>query len=117
MHYRLELTKVCFWVHLGASAQEQFEPQPVYVDITLIFKEKPRATTTDKLEDTVCYATLIKGLRDHVKDQTFSLIECFHNTLALYLTQQGHSFELAVHKVRVPIPGVERVTFRCGSSL
>lgn len=109
-HY-LHLSDIELWVHLGAGASERVLAQPVCLNLMVRFAHAPKATQTDRLEDTVCYATLVTQLRAHVGSKSFCLIEHLHYFISLWLIAQGYTFDLAVTKMRPPLEGIGSVTF------
>lgn len=62
-------------VYLGWSSSERRIKQVISLDITIHFLSLPKACITDKLNDTVCYSTLIQKIRDHLVGKKFNLIE------------------------------------------
>lgn len=62
-------------VRLGWGAEERSEPQGVSFDVELRFAELPRASFTDDLGDTVCYAGVAAALREVCARGEYRLIE------------------------------------------
>ncbi|OGT38097.1 MAG: hypothetical protein A3F12_03160 [Gammaproteobacteria bacterium RIFCSPHIGHO2_12_FULL_38_14] len=62
-------------VLLGWAAIERQKTQTVVLDLAIHFLKPPEAVATDKLEDTVCYALLVKHIRDSLSEKKFHLIE------------------------------------------
>lgn len=62
-------------VFLGWPDVERATAQIVLLDMDIHFAEAPKACLTDQLGDTICYATLLQSLREHVALQSFRLVE------------------------------------------
>ena len=75
MPAELLLPRLDLPVHLGVTAEERAAAQTVRVAIELAFMNPPEATTTDRLADTVDYASLSARLRATAAGQPFHLIE------------------------------------------
>ena len=74
MQQQLILNDIRFAIRLGWIPEEQAVPQTVRWDIVLRFEHNP-SVQSDELTQTVCYASLIAGLKQHLQAQTFKLIE------------------------------------------
>jgi len=72
---KLIIADLRLWVHLGWGEEEKLYPQMVSIDIEVIFKNPPKAITTDYLEDTICYAQLVQKVREVCAGGRFNLIE------------------------------------------
>jgi FolB domain-containing protein len=62
-------------VTLGWTAAERRQKQTVSVEIAIQRATPPRSCKTDRLNDTVCYAALIRYLQKSVADREFHLLE------------------------------------------
>jgi dihydroneopterin aldolase len=62
-------------VFLGVPDEERSALQSVYVDIQLQFSKPPLACETDRIGDTICYATLVEVLEKNIGEKNFHLIE------------------------------------------
>lgn len=83
-------------VFLGWQQTERLQEQTVIVDLNLRFIEPPRACASDKLEDTYCYDSLVKKLKDSFAQRKFHLLE--HLAQAIYqLIKQSVSAETKVN--------------------
>lgn len=71
-------------VYLGWPDQEQHEAQVVHLDVDIWFPKPPLACDTDKLEDTICYATLVDSIQNFLGKKKFRLIE--------HLCKEIHTF-------------------------
>jgi dihydroneopterin aldolase len=74
-YYKLLISDLRIWLRLGYKEEERFYPQLVSFNIELIFKFPPVATTTDKLEDTVCYLEIVQNVKNLCQSKEFCLIE------------------------------------------
>ncbi|WP_410956476.1 dihydroneopterin aldolase [Rickettsia koreansis] len=63
------------WVHLGCSTQEKHHAQPVKINIKLFLLTSPLATVTDNINDTVCYAEIVRLVQKLSQENHFNLIE------------------------------------------
>src|SRR3990167_836386 len=77
--YNLELP-----VYLGWPKNERLRKQIISLYIHIQLSPPPRACTTDKLEDTICYSNMINKIRDHLAKKKFNLIE--HVSYEIYQT-------------------------------
>ncbi len=106
----LTISDLRLWVHLGCSEEEKYHPQLVRVDLTLSFPTPPLAMTTDRLEETVCYAQIVHHLQEAVEEKRFNLIEHLTHTLydvvRDYLGEHDVSLKICVNKMAPPVPGV-----------
>ena len=102
----LRLDNLRLMVHLGCTAQERNDLQPVDINIWLKFAKSPKACTSDSLVDTICYDKLSQNLKATVRNKNFCLIE--HLTQVLYdevKSQVGSiaQIRLRVQKIRTPV--------------
>jgi len=74
-HHALFIRDLSFFVHLGWSPEERRSLQEVRISIELRFRAAPRATNTDKLDDTICYDAINKALSQHFFSKEYALIE------------------------------------------
>src|SRR5690606_18212430 len=71
----LRVHRLALEVRLGCSEAERAVPQSVELDATIRFAEPPAGCTSDRLEDTVCYAELATVAREIVSAREFRLVE------------------------------------------
>jgi dihydroneopterin aldolase len=122
----LTLQDLVLTVHLGCTAEERALPQEVRVKLELRFPTGPMtlpitlpvALSSDKLEDTICYAKISYAIIKHCEAREYHLIERMAAEIYL-LTREisGPEIELdiTVHKVRPPVDQLRGGTFfRCG---
>jgi dihydroneopterin aldolase len=110
-HPELTIRGISLPVRLGCSADERLDPQPVEVDLTIRFETPPRGMVTDRLEDTVCYDTLVCAIKEVVSDREFSLVEHLANEIFTSLrnvVESEHQLQVTVRKVSPPIPEITK---------
>lgn len=93
-------------VRLGCSAEERATPQPVDLDLALRFCGLPAACSTDRLEDTVCYAELIEAARKICAGREFNLVERLAHELFTHLrplVPEDAELWLRATKLRPPV--------------
>ncbi len=110
-HPELTIRGIALPVRIGCSADERRDPQPVEIDLTIRFDAPPRGMVTDRLEDTVCYDTLVTAIKDVVSAREFSLIEYLANEILTSLRKvvgSEHELRVTVRKVSPPIPEITK---------
>jgi len=75
MQNTLVLKNLQMPVMLGWSSAERRQSQTVSVEITLQRITPPAGCRTDHLRDTVCYAALVKHLKEGISGREFHLLE------------------------------------------
>ena len=118
MHkYALILEDLKLKLHIGVTATERNKKQTVLLQIKIIFSKPPLACKTGKISDTVCYATLIKKIKNFCKNKEFLLIEEFGMQLLLFIKKNipnNCKLHLCVAKQR-PLPELSRSVFEIKS--
>jgi 7,8-dihydroneopterin aldolase/epimerase/oxygenase len=118
--YQLSITNLQLWVHLGCSAEEKAQPQPIRIDIQIAFDQPPKGSETDQLEDTICYQMLSDQIKILVEKKTFNLIEylarsiynTIYESLLKYINTKFH-LSVIVTKLAPPIPNIlDGVSFK-----
>lgn len=72
---KLQIRDVELNVNLGWRKKERSQEQRVLLTIDICFPKPPIACSTDKLADTICYATLIQRIREQLGEKHFHLVE------------------------------------------
>jgi dihydroneopterin aldolase len=115
---KLIIADLRLWVHLGCGEEEKLHPQMVSIDIEVIFKNPPKAVTTDYLEDTICYAQLVQKVKEVCAGGRFNLIERLvgdiHAAIQSHTASHKHlveSINVTVCKVSPPVPDVHGGVF------
>lgn len=73
--FKLSISDLRIWVHLGCTDQEKFHAQLVSFTIDLVFKAPPKAIASDRLEDTACYFKIVQDIKSLCQRTPFNLIE------------------------------------------
>jgi dihydroneopterin aldolase len=115
----LSINQLNLDVHLGWSKEEIITKQTVLVDIDIFFPTPPKACSSDKLEDTVCYSTLISTIETHLAEKQFKLIE--HLSYDIYHVTKSYlppELNVTIHLIKhPPIEGFTgRVRFSYGDT-
>jgi dihydroneopterin aldolase len=110
----MEISEVSLQVHLGVSETERAVAQEVRLSMDLYWAEAPVACQTDKIEDALCYATLIASCQDIVENTSFATIEHlahrFYQRLREVVPPTVRPV-LRLHKVRPPVEGLRGGVF------
>jgi dihydroneopterin aldolase len=82
------------------------------MNIKIIFHRLPKACMTGQLEDTICYAALVQGIKAFCSDKAFNLLEHLGYELYQWIKQsvKGADIELQIKK-NPPIEGLEQSIF------
>lgn len=116
--FALRLADLRLEVNLGCTEAERARRQEVRVTVELRFSEAPAGMTSDRLEETVCYAELSQKIVQHCERREYHLIERLGAEIyALVRELAGGRATIGVsaHKVRPPVERLEGGTFfRCG---
>jgi dihydroneopterin aldolase len=94
------------WVNLGTTPAERSQPQEVEFEVRVRFAEEPPATSTDRVEDTICYGSLCTTLETTARAKPYHLIESLGRAVFDALKPclaPGDRLEVTVHKLRPPI--------------
>ena len=110
-HSELTIRGIALPIRLGCLSDERLNPQPVEIDVTIRFETPPPGMVTDRLEDTVCYDSLLGAIKEAVSDREFSLVE--HLTNEIYtalkrIVESRHELRVTVRKVSPPIPEITK---------
>ena len=116
--FSLRLEDLQLAVRLGCTEKERACPQEVRIAVELRFPSAPVALSSDRLEDTVCYAKISDAIIKHCESREYLLIEKMAADIYL-LTREFSGSEIGigitVHKVRPPVSRLKGGTFfRCG---
>jgi 7,8-dihydroneopterin aldolase/epimerase/oxygenase len=101
----IQLTGIRCYGYTGYLVEEQFLGQWFEVDLRLHI-DLAAAGSSDRIEDTLDYRSIISEVKNIVSSQKFALVEKLAATLVE--TVLNHSLvqkvELKLHKVAAPIP-------------
>ena len=107
-------------VKLGWTEEERSHEQLISIDVTIQFAEPPKACTTDLLNDTHCYDSLVTAIKTSINDREFRLLE--YLGYALYQTIKPHFSPdtlIQIHITKKPaiLNLTKGVTFSYGDAL
>ncbi len=88
MKSQITLLELKLDVFLGWPDAERIKKQRVYVDIEINFSEPPLGCVTDNLQDTFCYAELVKTIQAAVDTREFHLVEYLGHEIYHVVKQQ-----------------------------
>jgi dihydroneopterin aldolase len=74
-HCHLTINALELSIHLGWPTAERRALQRIFLDVEIRYPTPPKACQTDKLEDTVCYDSLIRTIKEKLNDRHFHLVE------------------------------------------
>jgi dihydroneopterin aldolase len=97
--------------------EERSRTQEVRFDLVLEFHEHPRATESDRIDDTICYDELTQVIGRVCEQKSYHLIEHLGQVAYDALKERaiGADLLLQVTKLKPPIPGLMGgVTFSLG---
>jgi dihydroneopterin aldolase len=107
----LKISELALSVHIGCTPEERAKSQEVRISFQIKPDRLPEACTSDKLEETICYETLIASIHRLVPSQAqFNTVEklgydCFQS-LKKALPREARLF-LSIHKVNPPIDSLK----------
>lgn len=106
-------------VHLGWPKEERLNKQTIWIDIHIQFKKTLSACYTDDLSDTLCYQTLLEGLKERIVCKEFRLIEHLAYTVYQDIKKQiafEHILNITLSKKPSILNSIEKVSFSFGDS-
>lgn len=96
-------------IHIGWTDNERLHPQSIFLDIELRFPKTPKACETDQLEDTVCYDSMIRTIREKTHQRHFKLVE--HLASEIYRIVQTGLPEKTLAKIKIKkMPAISGLT-------
>lgn len=75
MYRQLDINGYVTYFVLGCNKEEKLDKRKVLIDISLRFKDSQISCKTDKLEDTICYNSLLQFIESKLNGMEFNLIE------------------------------------------
>jgi dihydroneopterin aldolase len=106
-------------VHLGVTPEEQATAQNVDFHVQIRFQIPPSAIFSDRIEDTLNYAEVCTTLLKVASARPYHLIESLAYTAFESLRElvgSQNRYEVTVHKLNPPIPGLrDGVRFTYGN--
>jgi dihydroneopterin aldolase len=103
---------------LGVEAVEREKPQPLELDLELKL-DLSEASTSDRLEDTVDYKTLVDEVTEIVSSTTFSLVEALAQRIAdsIMIRPRVEAVTVSIAKLALSLgPELDRVRVRVSRS-
>jgi dihydroneopterin aldolase len=88
----LTINDLSLKVKLGWPDNERKESQTVSLDVKIKFSHLPIACQTDRLEDTLCYSSLVDSIHVGLQNKSFHLIEYLSHEI--YLIIKNPFFEI-----------------------
>ena len=110
LHSNLVLPGVRCRAHIGLSEEERAEAQWVVVDLALSFTSPPAATHSDRIDDTVDYATLTATVVKVCTSRPYVLLERLAQALYSELRETLRAetgLWLEASKLRAPLAELE----------
>jgi dihydroneopterin aldolase len=89
----------------GVGELERQTPQPFELDLDVVL-DTSMAASSDEVEDTVDYKTLLDGASHVVTDSSFRLLETLAHAVAdsLLADERVEQVTVSVRKLRPPVP-------------
>jgi len=113
---KLILKNLTLSIHLGHTAQEWEQPQPIILNAIIKFHKLPLACKTDQLTDSVCYKELSEVISEFCTSKQFNLLEYLGYQLYKFIKNrlpQNISLWLSVAKI-APIANLQNSIFSIG---
>ncbi|MEM6338374.1 MAG: dihydroneopterin aldolase [Pseudomonadota bacterium] len=73
--WKLNISDLRLWVHLGCSEQEKHHPQCVSFNVSITSSSNLKATYSDNLDDVFCYSKATKLIKKSISKKRYNLIE------------------------------------------
>lgn len=96
-------------VFLGWEEYERSQLQEISISLELEFKETPLAYSSDDLNESICYETICKILKDGVSKNTFRTVEKLTQEIKTLLESKLsvlQNYKIRLHKLNPPIEGL-----------
>jgi 7,8-dihydroneopterin aldolase/epimerase/oxygenase len=103
---RIILEDLAFYAFHGVLDEEARLGQRFHVDLT-VWADLAKAVESDRYDDTICYAALVKTIEGVVTGNRFNLIERLAGAIAdavLEFDARIDTVELRIHKPGAPLP-------------
>jgi 7,8-dihydroneopterin aldolase/epimerase/oxygenase len=75
MNSTLQINKLVLPINIGVTTEERATPQDIEFNITIHFTSLPKACSSDHINDTICYASLVETIKSLCSNKEFHLIE------------------------------------------
>ncbi len=96
-----------FMTLIGVLEHEKVHPQPVVVDLSMSVMPV-QASRTDRLEQTISYATAYERISQIIQTETFGLVERLAGSIAQQLLSDHETLmavTVTIRKPEAPLPG------------
>lgn len=113
MNYTLEIKQLILKTCIGLEQQERAELQDIEFNITISFSKLPKACTSDKIEDTICYSDIVDKVNIFCSDNSFHLIEHLGFKLYEHLREKFLSPEDKLTLQICKNPPLENIKDKC----
>ncbi|MDZ5761339.1 dihydroneopterin aldolase [Lyticum sinuosum] len=90
-------------VYIGCTQEERSNPQMISINIDLSFDISLLGADTDRLEDTVCYASIAKIVRDFCETKSFNLIENLGKSIYEEIIRNTDIHKNLINKISIEI--------------
>jgi FolB domain-containing protein len=113
---KLTITQYELMVRLGWPEEERAIAQKVHLSFVIEFSQLPNACQDDDLASTVCYQTLLLGLKEYLQLMQFKLLEHLSLTIYRFVRQSlptQCTLQLSVTKYPLICGLTQGVTFSC----
>ncbi|MEM7174256.1 MAG: dihydroneopterin aldolase [Bacteroidota bacterium] len=107
--HHLAVNKLRIPVFIGVKPQERARAQLIEIDFKVTFQHPPKGCVSDQLEDTVCYADLVKQVIATAQHKEYALLEHLNHTIHQALSrllEKDIKITLKVAKLTPPIPNI-----------
>lgn len=110
--YQLKIQQLRLWLSLGWGEAEKANRQPVDIDLSIAFRQAPRACETDALQDTVSYDDCVAAVTEACLSRAFNLLEHLAQVISgvveRHYASRGYAVEVSVlvNKIHPPVPGI-----------
>jgi dihydroneopterin aldolase len=114
---QLDVSNYETYIILGNNDCEKLEKRKVIVDVSLRFLEKNDACSSDDLQETVCYSSLLNFVDEKLKDANFNLVEkasqFLYDEISKYLNDETILTRVKVTKPSPPVENLGSAAFVC----
>ncbi len=102
MRSNLEINKLTLEIPIGVGDEERAKPQKIEFNISISFTYIPIGCHSGNIDDTICYAKLLKSIKLFCLNKEFYLIEqltfSLHEHLKRYMLNSEDVLKLQVCK-------------------
>lgn len=100
---KITLLELKLNVFLGWPKSERIKKQTISLQVEIDFPEPPLGCVTDNLDDTFCYAELVKTIQETINTREFHLVEYLGHEIYHTIKQKlSSSVNVMVHITKKP---------------